>query len=1632
MTKLTWTSGVGGSWQTSSNWNPSQIPGAGDDVSISVAGTYTVTDNQTTTVSSLVTSSGATLDISGSSFTILNGTGTGANAGSIDVHDGATLDLEPSSFTNGGSINASTTGKLVMTGVGLANGGGQLNVGTTSSLELTGSVLTGGTLTNTGTVEIKSGASTTLSGVSVTNGFIAGVLELDGQGFVSNPNPSKGPVSVALTTTQPNDVIVLDVVQNGSAVKSVSDSAGLTWTLRATTGSGSETISEYYAVAPAALPADSISVSFNGPTSYVDLNAFAVSGADPAAPFDGAAPSAAATGEPAITSSNPNDFVFAGYRFQNDQSPSAGGGWTAIESAGGYYLSEYQITSAAQTNLVATASTADQNGGIVDAIAQKPAVPGLLEVDAGATLELSRSRIEGGNLTNDGTLQVAGDNDFADINIANTGGAIQIGAGASMDLDNASITGGTLTNLNSLSIEADSTGNNTNSLNGVTSSNQGLIATNGGNLTINSGALTNTGNIQATDGKTIDLSNLQVDNAQGTIGVDKGSQLDLGNAGVTGGAISNSGNINVSGQASLNSVNVTNGVVASGVLALDGTAFYQGPEIPIANGNGDDSVTLSTTQPNDVVVMLVTVDGAVNANDGDDQWDADHLAWHFVAQSGGPLHQIYEYYAIAPHALSNDVVGVNVDGLGSHVTETVFAISGANTSSPFDTNQSVPATPMQSTGTVSTDNANDIVFAGYRFANTETPAAGAGWTQIGAGGNVLSEYQIVSSQQTALTATASASDQNGGIVDAIVQATPTPAVLSVAQNASLSLNNSTIAGGVINNSGTVHVTGGATSTFDNVTVDNQQAMSFGIDGTAFTKRPSTSQNTATVALTTKNANDVIILDIIQNDSSVASVSDAAGLTWHQRAMSTVSGVGSDTIYEYYAIAPTALSADAISVSFKGATSYVDLNAFGVSGANTASPFDVVGPATATAGAASISTNSADDLIFAGYRFWLNETPTAGSGWSTIDSGAGYYLSEYQLVAAKQAALMATASTTDQNGGIVDAIARGPTGSAGAISIDAGSTADLVGATINGGTIANSGTAEVGSGTSVLNGVGVSGGGALTVDVAANLLLEGATVTGGTLVNAGAVDAVGTASVLSGVATTNTGVLEAATGGVLNVNGGSLENSGTLLATTGGRLALDAISTSQLGTVQVDAGASLQLTDMAIGPGTVNNSGAAAFYGTNALTGVTIDNASSAGNVSGELVLDGTGFTSRPTVPTTTMGVSLTTSKANDIIVLEIIQNGAAIQSVTDDAGLNYKLRATAGSSNASILEYYAVAPHALTADKINIAFAGTATYAAVNAFGIAGADTASPFDTGGPATSAKGGAAISTANANDLVFGASRFAFDDTPGAGAGWSAIASGESYFLSEYQTTSSQQSSLQAGATTLDQNGEIIDAVVQAPVSSSVVTNNAGATLNLTGSTISGGVLNNMGTIAAIGGTNAITGATVTNSGEMEASGGGLTISGPVANSGTLVSNGSRLEIDGSVTGNGTATISGSNSVLEFGGASSQNVAFANGATGVLKLDNASSFSGTVAGLADGDSIDLANFKYANNPVIASVTGNGSAGSFTNVTISDGGLSATIQLLNQYANQFAVDSHAYSLTGEQMSNPNQGTLIQLAAHA
>jgi hypothetical protein len=148
------------------------------------------------------------------------------------------------------------------------------------------------------------------------------------------------------------------------------------------------------------------------------------------------------------------------------------------------------------------------------------------------------------------------------------------------------------------------------------------------------------------------------------------------------------------------------------------------------------------------------------------------------------------------------------------------------------------------------------------------------------------------------------------------------------------------------------------------------------------------------------------------------------------------------------------------------------------------------------------------------------------------------------------------------------------------------------------------------------------------------------------------------------------------------------------------------------------------------------------------------------------------------------------------------------------------------------------------------------------------------------------------------------------------------------------------------------------------------------------------------------------TVSNAGLMEATASaGLSIQSAITNTGNLQANGGNVAVSGAITGAGTDTIEGS-STFEAGAADSNNVTFAAGSTGVLKLDQSQSYTGVITGLATGKTIDLANISFSTAHIV-SYAGNV-------LTVTDGTTTATLALSGAYQQgnfQLSADSSSHT---------------------
>ncbi|MGA2130484.1 MAG: hypothetical protein ABSG05_02630 [Candidatus Pacearchaeota archaeon] len=144
-------------------------------------------------------------------------------------------------------------------------------------------------------------------------------------------------------------------------------------------------------------------------------------------------------------------------------------------------------------------------------------------------------------------------------------------------------------------------------------------------------------------------------------------------------------------------------------------------------------------------------------------------------------------------------------------------------------------------------------------------------------------------------------------------------------------------------------------------------------------------------LSTTQANDVIIVfagGANANINRVSSISDGSLLSWTKR--DPVNFLSTGYIEEWYAIAASPLTNDKINVTWNGTGSNTFI-AYGISGANTAAPFDTNtsipsnGSTATTALTTNINSSNANDIIIGGSI----AARTSSSTCRTFTVGASY-------------------------------------------------------------------------------------------------------------------------------------------------------------------------------------------------------------------------------------------------------------------------------------------------------------------------------------------------------------------------------------------------------------------------------------------------------------------------------------------------------------------------------------------------------------------------------------------------------------------------------------------------------------------
>lgn len=162
------------------------------------------------------------------------------------------------------------------------------------------------------------------------------------------------------------------------------------------------------------------------------------------------------------------------------------------------------------------------------------------------------------------------------------------------------------------------------------------------------------------------------------------------------------------------------------------------------------------------------------------------------------------------------------------------------------------------------------------------------------------------------------------------------------------------------------------------------STNIGLDGSA---SAAASGTTITLSLSTTKSPDVLYLSTTEGGSvTVSTVASSPTLTWTQRVSLPFSNnKHAETWYAIWSSSGTI----SITVTLSGAASGAGV-AYGISGANTAAPFDTNAavPSTAsgsagTAASMTISTSNANDMIIGALGVKGNPTLTTGTGFTLV-------------------------------------------------------------------------------------------------------------------------------------------------------------------------------------------------------------------------------------------------------------------------------------------------------------------------------------------------------------------------------------------------------------------------------------------------------------------------------------------------------------------------------------------------------------------------------------------------------------------------------------------------------------------------
>ena len=774
------------------------------------------------------------MDITGtamlSSGAVFNNTATGT----VTVETGGLLQLEDSKIYSG---TITDNGTVEIVGVSSLSSGPKLNIGTgdqltidpAATLILSGATVSGGTINNNGTIDVW--GSSAIKVASLNDGsvsIVAGVtLTLDGTTVT-------GSTLTNLSTTTTAGIINVDGSQTLTLAGSDTITGGVFGTIMfAPQAAGGNSVF-FPKVAISDLNPDA------NPTVTVTIQASSGS----FAAISGSGLSITQSGDQVtivgdltdVNAALDNGITYTPVGTSNTLTLSVtdGSGDTAFRTIG---INTSNPALPTTTNISASGEIA--NAGLIDitgtATLSSDAVfnSGTVKVETSGFLQLDDSRIYGGTITDNGTVEITGLSSLvnARLNIG-TGDQLTIDPTATLFLTGTTINGGTGGTINDgTSLIGATIDVNTSS----SSSNSAIdnASLNYGGVTVENGAVLTLDNDTVT-GTTF------TDTASGALlSIDGGDQLTISGVTINGGTINDGtslsgATIDVTGNSEIENASLNYGgvTIASGVtLTLDvtlenttitnsGTLNFTGPSTldNVSITGGDLTIASGVTVILDDVVLdsvavTVSSDGATPSI----QIDAGQtLTWAGASSFGGPDAIIIDNNGQIIHAgtLSIGFLQVTFEGSGTVTenggnmgTEPQILINEGNTFDGYGQMGNGTAGWLtltnQAAGTFNADNSSHpyILDPGSSITNAGTFEATNGGT--------LEIESTVANDTTILNNT-------GG-----------SGILQVGANSEVLLSNATVSGGMVSITATGELVATGVSAIDNAIIDNSGSLETG-------------------------------------------------------------------------------------------------------------------------------------------------------------------------------------------------------------------------------------------------------------------------------------------------------------------------------------------------------------------------------------------------------------------------------------------------------------------------------------------------------------------------------------------------------------------------------------------------------------------------------------------------------------------------------------------------------------------------------------------------------------------------------------------------------------------------------------